>query len=217
MTIPENSDGVFTEIADNYDFINKVLSFGQEQNWRRRAVAELPKGRLLDLGTGTGAALPILDGFEVVGLDPEPSMLQLNPMTEKVVGYGEALPFPDESFDAVFSAYVFRNLSSVPETVNEIARVLRPGGRAAIVDLSRPKNAVAAAVHRAGSGTVLPLVGTLVGGRESYTYLHKSLDKLDPPEQLYANGPLPIKKLWRMGPLGFVYAVVLEKSPNGKS
>ena len=209
MTIPPNSEGVFTEIAGTYDLLNKLMSLGQEQNWRRRAIKELPPGRLLDLGTGTGAALPALDGFEVVGLDPEPQMLAANPISEKVVGFGESLPFLDDSFDAVFSAYVFRNLTSVDDTLGEIARVLRPGGKAAIVDLGRPENALLARVHRAGSAMVLPLVGTLVGGRESYTYLHHSLDKLPPPVELYAHGPLKIEKLWRMGMFGFVYGVIL--------
>ena len=117
VALPRNSDGVFTEIAGTYDFINKVLSFGQEQNWRRRAIAKLPPGRLLDLGSGTGAALPVLGAFDVVGLDPEAAMLSISPISQKVVGYGERLPFPDGSFDAVFSAYVFRNLTSVDETL----------------------------------------------------------------------------------------------------
>ena len=209
MTIPPNSEGVFTEIAGTYDLLNKLMSLGQEQNWRRRAIKELPRGRLLDLGTGTGAALPALDGFEVVGLDPEPQMLAANPIAEKVVGYGEALPFPDDSFDAVFSAYVFRNLTSVSDTLDEVARVLRPGGKAAIVDLGRPKNPILASVHRAGSAVVLPLVGAMVGGRESYAYLHQSLDKLPAAEDLYTDRPMTVEKLWRMGPFGFVYAVVL--------
>lgn len=209
VALPRNSDGVFTDIAGTYDFINKVLSFGQEQNWRRRAIAELPGGRLLDLGTGTGAALPALAGFEVVGLDPEVAMLTINPMEEKVVGCGESLPFPDDSFDAVFSAYVFRNLTSVTDTLAEIKRVLKPGGKAAIVDLGRPKSRVLATLHRAGSAVVLPTIGAMVGGSESYRYLHRSLDKLAPPEELYALAPLRVEKLWRMGPLGFVYGVVL--------
>lgn len=211
MALPRNSDGVFTEIASTYDFINKVLSFGQEQNWRRRAISKLPTGRLLDLGTGTGAALPILGEFEVVGLDPEAEMLRINPVDQRVVGYGESLPFPDGSFDAVFSAYVFRNLTSVEDTLNEIHRVLRPGGKAAVVDLGRPKNRWLAAIHRLGSALLLPMIGTLVGGRESYSYLHRSLDKLAPPEELYADGPLRVESLWRMGAFGFVYGVILTK------
>lgn len=211
VTLPRNSDGVFTEIAGTYDFINKVLSFGQEQNWRRRAIAELQGSQLLDLGSGTGAALPALAGYQVVGLDPEAAMLRISPIRNKVVGYGESLPFPDASFDAVFSAYVFRNLTSVDDTLAEIHRVLKPGGKAAIVDLGRPKNRWLAKLHRAGSALVLPVIGALVGGRESYRYLHRSLDKLPPAEELFSGGPLSVEKIWRMGMFGFVYGVVLVK------
>ncbi|MDH3306393.1 MAG: class I SAM-dependent methyltransferase [Acidimicrobiia bacterium] len=207
----DDPKGIFSGIASRYDTLNRVLSLGQEQNWRRQAVEHLPGGRLLDLGSGTGAAAPVFGDREVVALDPEPAMLALSPITERVVGYGEALPFPGESFDAVFSAYVFRNLTSVNDTLAEIHRVLRPGGKAAVVDLARPRAFGLAALHRAGTAVVLPLAGATVGARDEYSYLHRSLDKLAPPEELYASGPLEVERLWRMGPLGFVYGVVLAK------
>jgi demethylmenaquinone methyltransferase/2-methoxy-6-polyprenyl-1,4-benzoquinol methylase len=127
------------------------------------------------------------------------------------VGVGEALPFADNVFDAVFSAYVFRNLDSVEQTLAEAERVLRPGGRLGIVGLGRPRSAALAAVHRAGSAVVLPAVGLAAGAREEYTYLHRSLDKLPPPETMFAATPLRRVDIWRMGLLGFVYGTVLEK------
>ena len=147
----------------------------------------------------------------MVALDPAPEMLALNPAAHRTVGVGERLPFRDGSFDGVFSAYVFRNLDSVPDTLDEIARVLRPGGVAAIVDLGRPEGPIAARLHRAGTAVVLPLAGMTVGGREEYSYLHRSLDKLPPPEILFAGAPLTLERTWRMGPLGFVYAAILRK------
>jgi demethylmenaquinone methyltransferase/2-methoxy-6-polyprenyl-1,4-benzoquinol methylase len=199
---------VFSDIAARYDRINRVLSLGQDQNWRRRVVARLPEGRRLDLGGGTGAANALL-GPEVVALDPAPQMLALNGAPRRVVGIGEALPFADASFDAVFSAYVFRNLDSVKETLVEIARVLRPGGKAGIVDLGRPEVGWQRSLHRAGSAAVLPAVGAATGAREEYTYLHHSLDSLPQPQVLYADGPLQLEDVWRMGPFGFVYGVIL--------
>ena len=103
---------VFRDIADRYDRLNAFLSLGQDQKWRNTVVSRLPEGRLLDLGAGTGAANEIFGSREVIALDPAPEMLALNDERERVVGVGEALPFEDESFDAVFSAYVFRNLGS---------------------------------------------------------------------------------------------------------
>lgn len=206
--VPEE---IFSKIADRYDLLNRVLSFGQEQAWRRRGAAYLPQGRVLDLGSGTGAAAPVFGNRHVVALDPEPGMLALNPMAARVVGFGEALPFPDGSFDGVFSAYVFRNLTSVKGTLAEIRRILRPEGRAVIIDLARPVSPWAARAHRLGSAVVLPLAGLAVGAADEYRYLHRSLDKLPPPEEMFGGGPMRLERVWRMGPLGFVYGAVLAR------
>ena len=107
---------VFSDIARRYDRINRILSLGQDQNWRRRVVELLPAGRLLDLGGGTGAANELFAERDVVTLDPAPEMLALNPTTMRVVAVGESIPFAAETFDAVFSAYVVRNLDSLRAT-----------------------------------------------------------------------------------------------------
>ena len=177
----------------------------------RRYLALPEGGRLLDLGSGTGAASPVFGDRQVVALDPVSQMLALSPIDHRVVALGETMPFDDGTFDAVFSAYVFRNLDSVDRTLREIARLLKPGGKAGVVDLGRPKNRLLAAVHRAGSAVVLPLAGMAIGARDEYTYLHRSLDKLPPPEEMYSDGPLRLDDLWRMGPFGFTYGVILSK------
>jgi demethylmenaquinone methyltransferase/2-methoxy-6-polyprenyl-1,4-benzoquinol methylase len=132
-------------------------------------------------------------------------------MSDRVVAVGESMPFADESFDGVFSAYVFRNLTSIDQTLTEIRRILRPGGKAVIVDLGRPRNPILRLIHRLGSAIALPLAGLIVRAPGDYWYLHKSLDKLPPVEELYAGGPLTVERTWRMGPLGFVYGAVLTK------
>ncbi|MBI5156984.1 MAG: class I SAM-dependent methyltransferase [Acidimicrobiia bacterium] len=205
---------VFSRIAGRYDRLNRMLSLGRDDDWRRQAIAFLPPGRVLDLGAGTGAANPDLGDREIVALDPSSQMLALNPSTRRVVGKGERLPFSDGWFDGVFSAYVVRNLDSIPETLGEIARVLRPGGVAAIVDLGRPPAAWKRVLHRMGTAVVLPLAGATIGAVGEYRYLHRSLDSLPPPEEIYADGPLRLARVWRMGPMGFVYGVVLEKAPG---
>ncbi|MEX0825861.1 MAG: class I SAM-dependent methyltransferase [Acidimicrobiia bacterium] len=206
-----SSREIFSRIARRYDRLNRVLSLGKDDDWRRTAIAHLPPGRVLDLGAGTGAANPDLRDRQIIALDPAPEMLGLNPTELRVVGKGEALPFPDGSFDGVFSAYVFRNLDSVPATLEEIARVLRPGGVAAIVDLGRPEGRVKRALHTMGTAVVLPVAGAAVGAVGEYRYLHRSLGSLPQPEVLYADAPLTLEKVWRMGPMGFVYGVVLKK------
>ena len=207
-----SNGAVFSDIAEKYDRINNILSLGQHQKWRRRVVDLLPEGRILDLGAGTGAANAVFGEREVIALDPSPEMLALNGAETRTVGVGEELPFSDRSFDAVFSAYVFRNLDSVQVTIGEAARVLRSGGRLGVVGLGRPRSARTAAVHRAGSSILLPLIGKLAKAPDEYVYLNESLDKLPPPEEMFADTPLRLVDLWRMGPLGFVYGVVLEKA-----
>jgi len=207
-----SNGAVFSDIAGRYDRLNSILSLGRDQAWRRTAINRLPEGRILDLGAGTGAANDVFGDREVVAVDPAPEMLALNHAARRLVAVGEALPLSEGSFDAVFSAYVFRNLDSVDSTLGEIHRVLRPGGMAGIIDLGRPDGSVAASVHRAGTSVVLPAAGMTIGAREEYTYLHRSLDKHPPPEEMLASSPLRLIDTWRLGPLGFVWGALLEKA-----
>ena len=207
----EQTDPIFARIAQRYDLINRILSFGQERSWRARGISMLDGGKVLDLGSGTGDT--DFGDREVVGLDPVREMLSLSPVKERVVGVGEHLPFRDNSFDGVFSGFVFRNLTSVQDTLTEIARVLKPGRSAVIVDLGRPRNRLLRLLHRLATAVVLPLVG-LVFARapKEYWYLHRSLDSLPPPEVLYSDGPLVLEEVWRMGVFGFVYGVRLSNA-----
>jgi demethylmenaquinone methyltransferase/2-methoxy-6-polyprenyl-1,4-benzoquinol methylase len=208
--VSEISDPIFARIASRYDLINRILSLGQEKSWRARGIDRLSEGRVLDLGSGTGDT--DFGARDVVGLDPVIEMLALSPVTKRVVAVGEGLPFRDGSFGGVFSGFVFRNLSSVEETLAEIARVLQPGERAVVVDLARPTNRLLRAIHRLGTAIVLPLVGLIFAGApREYWYLHRSLDSLPPPEILFANSPLTPTDIWRMGPFGFVYGAELRK------
>ncbi|MGQ0848043.1 MAG: class I SAM-dependent methyltransferase [Actinomycetota bacterium] len=207
----KQSDPIFARIARRYDLINRLVSVGRDQAWRRAAARWLPDGRILDLGSGTGAAAPIFGHRQVVALDPVHQMLALSPHSLRVVGVGEKLPFADASFDGVFSAYVLRNLNSVQDTFAEVDRILRPGGVAAIVDLGRPSRPVSRALHRLGTAATLPLAGLIAGAPADYWYLHQSLDKFPPPEVLLGGGPLTLERTWRMGIFGFVYGAVLRK------
>jgi demethylmenaquinone methyltransferase/2-methoxy-6-polyprenyl-1,4-benzoquinol methylase len=202
---------VFADIANRYDRLNSILSLGRDQAWRRTVVDHLPDGRILDLGAGTGAANEILGLRRIVALDPSPEMLSLNDAVGRVVGIGESLPFENSAFDAVLSAYVFRNLDSVDATLEEIHRVLRIGGRAGIVDLARPEGHLQRRIHRFGTAITLPLAGATIGARAEYTYLNQSLDKHPRPEELLGSSPLRLVDAWRMGPMGFVWGAILEK------
>lgn len=206
----EVSDPVFARIASRYDLVNRILSLGRERVWRRRGVGALPSGTILDLGCGTGDT--DFGDREVIGLDPVIEMLVLSPIEVRVVGVGEALPFYDGVFDGVFSGYVMRNLASVDHTLEEVHRVLRPGGVFVIVDLGRPTSFWPRLLHRVGTAIVLPLVGLIFAGSpREYWYLHRSLDSLPPPEVLYRGQLLQLEETWRSGLFGFVYGARLRK------
>lgn len=206
----EVSDPIFAKIAKRYDRVNRILSCGQDRKWRARGIAMLHQGAVLDLGCGTGDT--DFEGRDVVGLDPVVEMLALSPVKSRVAGVGESLPIRNDSLDGVFSGFVFRNLSSVEDTLSEMSRILRPGAAAVVVDLTRPKNSLLRVLHRVGTAVVLPLAGlVLAGAPGEYRYLHKSLDSLPPPEQIYQGGSLRVEEVWRMGLFGFVYGARLRK------
>lgn len=206
----EASDPVFARIASRYDLINRILSLGRERQWRRRGVEKLPVGPILDLGCGTGST--DFGERRVIGLDPVVEMLALSSVPERVAGIGEALPFRDRSFAGVFSGYVMRNLTSVDTTLDEIHRVLEPGGTFVTIDLGRPTNPVLRMLHRLGTAVILPLVGLIFARSPGeYWYLHRSLDSLPPPEELYRDHRLDLEEVWRMGMFGFVYGARLRK------
>lgn len=207
----EQSDAIFARIARRYDLINTLLSAGRDQAWRRSAVERLPPGRLLDLGSGTGVAAPVFGERQVVALDPVREMLSLSSISHRVAAVGESLPFSDDSFDSVFSAFVFRNLTSIDRTLSEMHRVLRSGGMAAVVDLGRPTHSLARSISRLGTAITLPLAGLIARAPADYWYLHQSLDKLPQPEELFAQIPLRLGSVWRMGLFGFVYGALLHK------
>jgi len=208
--VSEVSDPIFAKIANRYDRINRILSLGQEKKWRAFGIRQLDQGSVLDLGCGTGDT--DFEGRTVVGIDPVIEMLALSPVVARVVAFGEALPFRDVSFDGVFSAYVFRNLTSVDDTLDEMHRVLKPGAAAVVIGLSRPVNPILRVLHRVGTAVVLPVVGLVFAGApKEYWYLHRSLDSLPQPEDLFAGRRLDYEMHWRTGFFGFVYGARLRK------
>lgn len=209
----EVSDPIFARIARRYDRINRILSLGREKTWRSAGVGMLGPGLVLDLGCGTGDT--DFAGRTVIGLDPVIEMIALSPVPATVVAVGEQIPIRDEAFDGVFSGFVFRNLTSVDDTLAEIARVLKPGAAAVVIDLGRPANVVLRLLHRIGTAIVLPVVGLLFAGApKEYWYLHRSLDSLPQPEVLYRHRALTLEEVWRAGVFGFVHGVRLRKPPE---
>ncbi len=192
---------MFARIAPGYDRVNRVMTFGLDQGWRRRVVEKVAPpvgGRALDVGTGTGDFLPLLaawsrDGFSV-GVDftlpmmraGQPKLTGLWPSRAAFVG-GDALrlPFPDNSFDAITTGFVMRNVTDIAQAFAEMHRVARPGGVVACLEVARPRNPLVRLGHRLYFEGVVPIIGQLLGGdRRAYTYLPQSARAFPSPEAL---------------------------------
>jgi demethylmenaquinone methyltransferase/2-methoxy-6-polyprenyl-1,4-benzoquinol methylase len=195
--VPLGSGAMFDRIAARYDRVNRVLSLGLDQRWRRRVVGALgiAKGelgehpRVLDVATGTGdLAIEIArscPGATVIGLDPSPGMLAiaqqklakrgLADRISLVEGDAQALPQKNCEVDAATIAFGIRNVPDRALGLRELARVVRPGGRIAVLELGEPKKGVLAAAARFHSHHYEPRIGALLSGKQEYRYLQKSV------------------------------------------
>jgi demethylmenaquinone methyltransferase / 2-methoxy-6-polyprenyl-1,4-benzoquinol methylase len=192
---------MFARIAPGYDRVNRAMTFGLDQGWRREAVALIAPpvgGVTLDVGTGTGDFLPELAAWTrgglAVGVDFTvpmmragwPKVTPLGPAGGAFVG-GDALrlPFPDESFDAITTGFVMRNVTDIAQAFGEMYRVAKPGACVACLEVARPRNPLVRLGHRAYFEGVVPWIGQLLGSdRRAYTYLPQSARAFPPPDQL---------------------------------
>ncbi len=201
----------FSNIYKFYDFINSVITLGFDKSWRNKASIHITGTRVLDLGSGTGAAFQQLQNLEVTAIDPDEKMLQLNKFKNKIIGGAEDLPFPDNSFDSVYCAFVWRNLNDSGLGLQEVYRVLKPGGKFILLDMTRPKNKFLRILHKIGTYKITFLIGLLTFNLKEYKFLHRSLDKYPQPEVHLSNNLFNNTDTTRMGLFGFVYLSVMEK------
>ena len=178
---------LFATIADRYDFITVALSYGQDSRWKRRLIdlASPRRGsRALDLATGTGdiAFALAARGARVVGLDITLRMIELarakcdRGVVRFLVGDMLALPFPPASFDIVTTGYGLRNVPDLSAAIEEIGRVLAPGGQLLSLDFNRPSNRVVRAVYLAYLGIVGGALGwALHRDPDTYRYIPASI------------------------------------------
>jgi demethylmenaquinone methyltransferase/2-methoxy-6-polyprenyl-1,4-benzoquinol methylase len=169
---------LFSGLPEHYDRVGAVMSFGQDPRWRRALVDVIaPRAgmRILDVATGTGMIAFALAsrGAEVVGLDQSEAMLErararlerspaLAPRITFLVGEAEALPFADGEFDALSFSYLLRYVDDRAATMRELSRVVRPGGRIAMLEFGVPGDPVLRALWRAHTRLGLPLLGRAV-------------------------------------------------------
>lgn len=191
---------MFGRIAGRYNVMNRVMTFGQDMRWRRYVAkqAQLPEnGALLDLATGTGdiafEAKEAVPSANVIGADFALPMMVAGQKEPRgnTIDWSQAdalnLPFPDDSFDAVVSGYLVRNVIDIPRTLEEQMRVLKPGGRIVILDTSPPPNNILKPFIQIHLNTVIPILGRLIGGQaaaDAYSYLPESTQAFKTADEL---------------------------------
>jgi demethylmenaquinone methyltransferase / 2-methoxy-6-polyprenyl-1,4-benzoquinol methylase len=197
-TLPEGQEKVravramFDTIAPRYDLVNRIMTFRMDVGWRRRAIRALDLGSrsvVVDLACGTGdMCIDLVDaGHRPVGVDLSYGMLAAARTSSPLVqGDALRLPFPDGGVDGVTCGFALRNFVSLPPVLAELARVLRPGGRIALLDVAEPPNPVMRAGHAVYFGRVVPLIGGMLSDKAAYRYLPKSVAYLPEPAELLA-------------------------------
>ena len=206
-----NKPANFSNIHKYYDLINTLTTLGFDKSWRSQAAKNLNPGSVLDLGSGTGASYEDLNSFEVTALDPDEQMLSLNKFDRKIVGKGEDLPFYENSFDNVLCCFVWRNISETEKAMNEIYRVLKPGGKFILLDMTRPKNTFYKLIHKIGTYILLHFVGLMTLNLKEYRFLYKSLDFYPQPEVHLTKNNYTNLVIERIGLFDFVYLGVFTK------
>jgi demethylmenaquinone methyltransferase/2-methoxy-6-polyprenyl-1,4-benzoquinol methylase len=183
---------LFDRIGTRYDLVNRVMTFGMDVGWRRRAIRELhllPGARVFDLACGTGDLCRELQraGYRPIGFDFAFGMLS-NARTDAPLVQADALRLPvaDASADGVTCGFALRNVVSLEGLFAELGRVVRPGGAIALLDASRPERPVLRAGHTVYFERVVPVIGGLLSDRDAYAYLPKSMAYLPPPNEMVA-------------------------------
>lgn len=185
---------IFDDIAGTYDLLNRCLSMGIDVLWRKRMMRELPKRDkliALDLATGTGdVAIELARQNKVAkvqGLDLSQGMVKLGQQkvfdrglegkVDLAIGDGVAVPVPDQSQDVVTLSFGIRNFPDPQLSLKNIHRVLKPNGRALIMEFGLPKNPIVRAFYLFYFRKLLPFVGNLISRhRDAYTYLNKTVE-----------------------------------------
>jgi demethylmenaquinone methyltransferase / 2-methoxy-6-polyprenyl-1,4-benzoquinol methylase len=194
---------MFTRITRRYDLMNRVMTGGRDQAWRRETVRHLQIGtaaaHVLDLATGTGdLAFAIRErhpNTRVSAFDFSEGILREGARkgaeradVKTVWGVGDALnlPFPDETFDGVTNAFLLRNVVDLPQCLRELKRVTKPGGRVVCMEITHPQTPVFKQLFTLYFYRLVPIIGGIIAGDfKAYSYLPNSLSRFPPARRLW--------------------------------
>lgn len=190
--------GMFSRIARRYDLMNRLMTAGQDVRWRQEVVrrAGIPEsGRLLDLGAGTGDLAWETQrqhpGSQPVAADFTLEMMRVGksrpnfPSLDWSAADALRLPFLSETFDAVISGFLLRNVVDVPQALSEQYRVVKPGGRVVVLDTTQPTRNLLSPLINFHLHVIIPFLGRIIAGAsEAYTYLPESTEAFLQAEQL---------------------------------
>jgi demethylmenaquinone methyltransferase/2-methoxy-6-polyprenyl-1,4-benzoquinol methylase len=183
---------MFDAIAPRYDLVNRIMTFGLDVRWRRRAVRALAlpsRSVVLDIACGTGDLCRELQRVDhrPVGADLSLGMLRAARTTAPLVQADALrLPLPDASVDGVTCGFALRNFRALVPFADELRRVVRVGGRIALLEVAEPRPRVLRAGHRVYFGRVVPRIGALLSDAAAYRYLPQSVSYLPPTDELVA-------------------------------
>ena len=181
---------MFDAIAPRYDLVNRVMTFGLDVRWRRRSIRELalaPRSVVLDLACGTGDFCRELARHDLraIGMDLSRGMLAAastdSPLVETDI---LRLPVATASVDGITCGFALRNLVDLPTFFDELARVVHPGGRIALLEVAEPDNRVLRSGHHIYFDRVVPWIGGVLSNRDAYRYLPRSVAYLPSPSAL---------------------------------
>ncbi len=187
-------ENMFDRIAPSYDRVNRIMTFGLDQRWRKRVLREIqltPGDIFLDLACGTGdfSRLATAIGAVAIGIDRSAGMLA-NARTSSGLIRGDILqlPIPTNAVDSLACGFALRNVIDIMGLCLECSRVLRPGGRLGFIEVAEPESKVLAALHRFYFHKMVPTIGGIISGqRDAYEYLPRSVAYLPETKSLLAD------------------------------
>ena len=213
---------MFDRIAPRYDFLNRLITFGLDTRWRKKTVRHMhahPGGKVLDVACGTGDLCDSLHkaGIKAVGMDFSRGMLKsFNSNAPLINGDALKIPIHDSSVDGVTCGFALRNFLDINPFLNEVARILKPGSRVAILEVDEPENRYIKTVHSFYFNKIVPLIGGLFSDKAAYSYLPSSViylpEKNEIIKMIEESGLSNVKKFRLTG--GIVQLLVAEKPKN---